>query len=125
MRAVRTIVGILLVVLLVVVGYWLYITYTTKSGDDEIWAAINRNMPDPLRKWSCTEVRDRAGSVPAPRGCADVWAAMERPAAMPETEGAPGVEAETQPRGSSSADPLDSEGMGTMEEQPGTGGTGR
>jgi hypothetical protein len=86
MGVIRTIIGILLIVVLVVVGYWMYVTYTTKNGDDEIWATINRTMPEPLREWACNEIRQRESDIPAPRTCRKFWPSVTpQPDTGPDT----------------------------------------
>ena len=43
-------------------GYWLYGAYST-NGDAPYWAELNSNLPDPLRKFSCEQIKKR---VPGP-----------------------------------------------------------
>lgn len=73
MGLIRAILGIAIVFLIVVFGYWLYATYTVTTGTADTWAAINNQMPDPLRKWSCTEVKARATGAAPPLSCSDAW----------------------------------------------------
>jgi hypothetical protein len=67
--------GVVILLAIVVFGYWLYATYTIASAENETWIAINSNMPDPLRQWACTELSSRLGDTAsvAPEGCADAW----------------------------------------------------
>ena len=76
MGFIKTLLGIVILMAIIVFGYWLYATYTIASADDEIWVEVNSRMPDPLRKWACGEVSGRIGSsAQAPIGCADAWSA--------------------------------------------------
>lgn len=73
MGVLKTLLGVVILVAIAVFGYWLYATYTIASSDDQLWVKVNSNLPDPLRKWSCTEVNARIEAPQAPEGCADVW----------------------------------------------------
>ena len=76
MGFIKTLLGIVILVAIIVFGYWLYATYTIASANDEIWVEVNSRMPDPLRKWACGEVSGRiGGGAQAPTGCADAWGA--------------------------------------------------
>lgn len=87
MGVLKAVFGLILIVLFVGFGYWMYATYTTKTGDDAIWAGINGLMPETLQRWSCSEIKQRAGGSPAPQSCAEFW---NMPG--PEEAAAPGVE---------------------------------
>lgn len=71
MGFIRTILSLVIVFAIIVFGYWLYATYTSPSvNDDKIWVTINSYMPEPLKKWSCDEVKARsAAGAPAPITC--------------------------------------------------------
>jgi hypothetical protein len=73
MGALKTLMGMVILVAILVFGYWLYATYSSASADDRIWAQINENMPDQLRKWSCQQMNARLKEEEAPESCADVW----------------------------------------------------
>lgn len=73
MGFIRMVLGLVIVLAIIVFGYWLYATYTMASPRDEIWVKINSNLPAPLRQWSCKEVRKRAANAEAPAGCKDAW----------------------------------------------------
>jgi hypothetical protein len=77
MGFIKTLLGIVILVAIIVFGYWLYATYTIASANDEIWVQVNSKMPDPLRKWACSQVNGRIGrtSAQAPTGCSDAWGA--------------------------------------------------
>jgi hypothetical protein len=72
---IRTLLGIVVLLAIIVFGYWLYATYTIGSADDQMWTEVNSRMPDPLRKWACAEVKTRIGGSAsrAPTGCVDAW----------------------------------------------------
>jgi hypothetical protein len=56
--------------------FWLYRTLTLANPNDEAWVAINSQLPEPVRTWSCQTVRKRlADPGPAPAGCqaAGAW----------------------------------------------------
>lgn len=70
MGFIRTIFSLLIVFIIIVFGYWLYATYTTaNASNDKIWVNINQYMPDPLRKWSCDEIKARTGATETPMTC--------------------------------------------------------
>jgi hypothetical protein len=73
MGAVKTLLGMVILLAILVFGYWLYATYTSASADDRIWAQINERMPDQLRKWSCQQMNARLIEDESPASCADVW----------------------------------------------------
>jgi hypothetical protein len=83
MGVIKTLLGVVILVAIVVFGYWLYATYTIASADDEMWVEVNSRMPDPLRKWACTEVNGRIAASEAPNGCADVWKTAANTGAAP------------------------------------------
>ena len=71
MGILKSILGIVIIVAIVVFGYWLYATYTMASADDKIWIKINSYMPAPLRKWSCDAVNARLTAGNAPASCGE------------------------------------------------------
>jgi len=87
MGVIKTIFGLILIVVFVGFGYWTYATYTTRTGDDAIWAGINGMMPEVLQQWSCGEIRTRTGGAQVPQSCARFW---DEPG--PEKAAAPGAE---------------------------------
>jgi hypothetical protein len=72
MGFIRTIFGLLILLIIIVFGYWLYASYAT-APDAPYWAQINANMPEPLRRWSCEQVKGRVGSGAAPESCEGYW----------------------------------------------------
>lgn len=87
MAVIRTFFGLILIFIFVVFGYWMYATYTLRSGDNAVWDGVNGMMPEVLQQWSCSEIRQRAGADPAPKSCAEFW---DVPG--PEAAAAPGLE---------------------------------
>lgn len=73
MGVLKTLLGIVILLAILVFGYWLYATYMSASSDDRIWAQINENMPQQLRTWSCEQMNARLAEDEAPASCADVW----------------------------------------------------
>jgi len=89
MGVLKAVFGLVLIVLFVGFGYWMYATYTTNTGDDAIWAGLNGLMPQTLQQWACSEVEMRVGGETAPQSCAAYWDAPG-----PEEAAAPGAETE-------------------------------
>lgn len=75
MGVIRTLLGLVLILAVIIFGYWLYATYSITNANDEMWVQVNSQMPDPLRRWSCSEVKSRIGGTvtQAPSGCTDAW----------------------------------------------------
>jgi hypothetical protein len=73
MGALKTLMGMVILLAIVVFGYWLYATYTSATTNDRIWAQINENMPDQLRRWSCEQMNARLKEEEPPASCADIW----------------------------------------------------
>jgi hypothetical protein len=89
MGVIKTLFGLVLIVVFVGFGYWLQATYTSETGDDAIWAGLNGLMPAELQQWACSEIRQRAGGGSAPQSCAEYWNVPG-----PEEAAAPGTETE-------------------------------
>ncbi len=90
MGVVKTLLGIVILLAIIVFGYWLYATYTIGTADDEMWIRVNSNLPAPLREWSCAEVNSRVLDAEAPEGCSGFWQAEQPfdPAAAPSSSDA-------------------------------------
>ncbi len=65
MDLIKAIVNLVILVLIVISGYWLYATFVS-APDAPYWAEINRNMPDALRRFSCDEIRKREPAAKPP-----------------------------------------------------------
>jgi hypothetical protein len=63
MGFIRALINLIILIIIVVFGYWLYATYVS-APDAPYWAQINGYMPDALRRYSCEQVRKRAGTGP-------------------------------------------------------------
>jgi hypothetical protein len=87
MGVIKTLFGLILIVVFVGFGYWLQATYMSETGDDPIWAGLNGLMPAELQQWACSEIRQRAGGSSAPQSCAEYWNVPG-----PEEAAAPGTE---------------------------------
>lgn len=108
MGAIKTLLGIVILAAILVFGYWLYATYTAASTNDDIWAQINENMPDQLRKWSCEQMNGRLTEAEAPASCADVWKTAVSPepeAAAPQTQVDPTPDATAETHAEAPAEP--------------------
>jgi len=87
MSVIKTFFGLILIILFVGFSYWMYATYTSRAGDDAIWDGLNGMMPQTLRQWSCSEIKQRGDGEAAPKSCAAYWDVPGR-----EEAAAPGVE---------------------------------
>ncbi len=69
MGFIRTILSLIIVLAIIVFGYWLYATYTGMA-DDKIWGQINTYLPEPLHSWSCDKITQSGpAGAPRPAGC--------------------------------------------------------
>lgn len=69
LRGILVFFGIILLVVVGVLGYWLY--YVTNSPDafDSLGMEINNLMPEPVNLWGCQQLEARFGDSNAPFGC--------------------------------------------------------
>lgn len=67
---------ILLLLILVVGGYWAYYVYASGEPYDEIGTAINSHLPADARAFACAELKKRHGAtaINPPAGCEAYWA---------------------------------------------------
>ncbi len=63
MGLIKAIINLVIVILIVIFGYWLYASFVS-APNAPYWAEINRNMPEPLRRFSCEQVRKREATAP-------------------------------------------------------------
>jgi hypothetical protein len=63
MGLIKALINLIILILIVIFGYWLYATWVS-APDAPYWAEINRRMPDTLRRYSCDQVRKRAATGP-------------------------------------------------------------
>ncbi len=63
MGLIKAIINLVIVILIVIFGYWLYASFVS-APNAPYWAEINRNMPEPLRRFSCEQVRKREAAAP-------------------------------------------------------------
>lgn len=65
----------LLLIILVVGGYWAYYVYASGEPYDEIGTAINSRLPADARAFACAELKRRHGAAAAtaPAGCEPYW----------------------------------------------------
>lgn len=65
---------LLLLVVVLVGGYWAYYVYASGEPYDEIGTAINSRLPEQAREFACAELKRRhSGAVNAPAGCEPYW----------------------------------------------------
>jgi|GEM_PF-2136525 len=72
MGFIKTIFGLVIILVIVVFGYWLYASYMT-SPNAPYWAEINGYMPEPLRRFSCAQTKQRVGPGTPPPSCQGYW----------------------------------------------------
>lgn len=67
---------LLLLVVVLVGGYWAYYVYASGEPYDEIGTAINSRLPEKAREFGCAELKRRHGTaaINAPAGCEAYWA---------------------------------------------------
>lgn len=65
----------LLIILIVIVGgYWAYYVFLANDAYDDIGVAINSRLPQPARAYGCAELFKRhSGLTVAPDGCDGLW----------------------------------------------------
>ena len=63
MGLLRTIINLAILLLIGVFSYWLFASFIT-APQAPYWAEINGFMPDPLRRFSCEQVRKRETAAP-------------------------------------------------------------
>jgi hypothetical protein len=63
MGLIRALINLIILILIVIFGYWLYATFVS-APNAPYYAEINRNMPDALRRYSCGQVRKRQATGP-------------------------------------------------------------
>lgn len=74
MRLLGSLLLMLVLVVLLLGGYWAFLTQTIDAPYHEVWIGLNSPLPEPLRAWSCGAVEARLGpaAVP-PYGCEGLW----------------------------------------------------
>lgn len=61
----KTLLGIIILVAIVIGGFWLSAIYTSYvSPNDDKWVMLNSNLPTFARDWACNEVKARGGEAP-------------------------------------------------------------
>lgn len=68
MNFIKTLLGLVILLVIIVFGYWLYASYYTAPAAP-YWAEINTYMPDPLRRFSCDKTREREGATAPIQSC--------------------------------------------------------
>jgi len=69
---------LLLLVVVLVGGYWAYYVYASGEPYDEIGTAINSRLPEQARGFACAELKRRHGAAAAtaPAGCEPFWSSI-------------------------------------------------
>lgn len=65
MRLIGTLINLIILVLIVIFGYWLYATFVSAPGAP-YWDEINSNLPGAMRRWSCEQVLKREPTAKPP-----------------------------------------------------------
>jgi hypothetical protein len=68
MGLIKAVISLAILFLIIVFGYWLYASYVS-APDAPYWAQINTYMPDPLRRFSCAQVKKRVTAPITGAGC--------------------------------------------------------
>ncbi|GGD94367.1 hypothetical protein GCM10008012_42710 [Rhizobium anhuiense] len=61
--------GVLLLILVGVVGFWLWYVTSSTTQFQSPGMDINNLMPAPLNEWGCQQLKKRFGQDRAPFGC--------------------------------------------------------
>ncbi|MFG1351893.1 hypothetical protein [Xanthobacter autotrophicus] len=69
---------LLLLVVVLVGGYWAFYVYASGEPYDEIGTAINSRLPADARAFSCAELKRRHGATATtpPAGCEPYWTGL-------------------------------------------------
>lgn len=80
-----------LIVLLVVIvgGYWAYYVFASADPNDKFGVMINENLPLSAREYACKTLKDRFGDINAPKGCGEFAAWAPKPVAPAADTAAP------------------------------------
>jgi hypothetical protein len=70
MQSVKVFAAIVLLIIVAVVGYWLWYVFAAPSQFTSPAMDINNMMPEPLNRWACTHLEARFHNQNAPFGCA-------------------------------------------------------
>jgi hypothetical protein len=68
-RRLQVFFGMLLLILVGVVGFWLWYVTTSTTPFQSPGMDINNLMPAPLNEWGCEQLKKRFGQDRAPFGC--------------------------------------------------------
>ncbi|MEL6372988.1 MAG: hypothetical protein AAFR04_03375 [Pseudomonadota bacterium] len=69
----RFLIGLMLIGLMVVVGYWGHLSASIDDPSNDVWISLNIAMPAPMRRWGCRAVYMRSPDAPEPLGCEGAW----------------------------------------------------
>lgn len=69
MRGVKAFVGIILLMIVGAVGFWVWYVTNSPTAFQQPGMEINNMMPEPLNRWGCDQLKARFGHDRAPYGC--------------------------------------------------------
>ena len=69
LRWLRRVLGVLLLVVMAVLGWWLYYVLASENSHDSLGMEINNLMPEAVNLWACGQLEARFGDQNAPYGC--------------------------------------------------------
>ncbi|MCX5515079.1 hypothetical protein C3941_12045 [Kaistia algarum] len=72
----RGLVRLIILLIVVVGGYWAYYVFASADPNDKFGVMINEKLPLSAREYACTKLKERFGDINAPNGCGEFaeWA---------------------------------------------------
>lgn len=68
-RGILAFIGIIALLIVGAVGYWLYYVMAAPSAFDSLGMELNNILPEPINAWGCQQLEARFGDTRAPYGC--------------------------------------------------------
>ena len=68
-RGILAFIGIIALLIVGAVGYWLYYVMAAPSAFDSLGMELNNVLPEPINAWGCQQLEARFGDTRAPYGC--------------------------------------------------------
>lgn len=85
----RGLVRLIVVLVIIVGGYWAYYAFAAANPNDGLGVEINKRFPTAARQFACEKLKERFGDINPPEGCADFafWAPAAPATPAPSTTG--------------------------------------